>query len=76
MPNGLRSRAFDDEGLPAASGKLIDQGVLKTWLLDCASARQLGLDPTGHGARGLSSAPSPSPSQSSISSRVRWRLRI
>ncbi|MEM8948291.1 MAG: TldD/PmbA family protein [Pseudomonadota bacterium] len=60
--NGLRSRAFDDEGLAAASGKLIDHGVLKTWLLDCASARQLGLDPTGHGARGLSSAPSPSPS--------------
>ncbi|MGI9509747.1 MAG: TldD/PmbA family protein [Geminicoccaceae bacterium] len=61
-PLGLRSRAFDDEGLAAASGKLIDHGVLTTWLLDCASARQLGLAPTGHGARGLSSPPSPSPS--------------
>ncbi|MGI9500543.1 MAG: TldD/PmbA family protein [Geminicoccaceae bacterium] len=59
--DGLRSRAFDDEGLAAASGKLIDQGQLTTWLLDCASARQLGLSPTGHGARGLSSTPSPSP---------------
>lgn len=59
--SGLRSRAFDDEGLPTASSKLIDQGVLTTWLLDCASARQLGLAPTGHGARGPSSAPSPSP---------------
>ncbi|MGI9419025.1 MAG: TldD/PmbA family protein [Geminicoccaceae bacterium] len=59
-PFGLRSRAFDDEGLPAASGKLIDAGVLTTWLLDCASARQLDLDPTGHAGRGLSSAPSPS----------------
>lgn len=58
-PLGLRSRAFDDEGLPAASGKLIDQGVLTTWLLECASARQLGLEPTGHAGRGLSSAPSP-----------------
>ena len=59
-PFGLRSRAFDDEGLPAATGKLIDSGVLTTWLLDCASARQLGLKPTGHAGRGLTSAPSPS----------------
>ena len=47
-PFGLRSRAFDDEGLKAAAGRLIDRGVLTTWLLDGASARQLGLDPTGH----------------------------
>ncbi|MEZ5936278.1 MAG: TldD/PmbA family protein [Alphaproteobacteria bacterium] len=60
-PNGLRSRSFDDEGLPPAAGRLIDKGVLTTWLLDCASARQLGLPPTGHGARGLSSVPGPSP---------------
>jgi len=59
-PLGLRSRAFDDEGLPAASGKLIDSGVLTTWLLECASARQLGLSPTGHAGRGLTSAPLPS----------------
>ena len=49
---GLRSRAFDAEGLKAASGKLIDQGRLTSWLLDCASARQLGLAATGHAARG------------------------
>lgn len=60
-PNALRSRSFDDEGLPPAAGRLIDKGVLTTWLLDCASARQLGLAPTGHGARSLSSAPGPSP---------------
>ncbi|MGI9418810.1 MAG: TldD/PmbA family protein [Geminicoccaceae bacterium] len=66
LPFGLRSRAFDDEGLPAASGKLIDQGVLTTWLLDCASARQLGLEPTGHAGRGLSSPPSPSAANVSL----------
>jgi len=58
---GLRSRTFDAEGLAAASGKLIDQGRLNTWLLDCASARQLGLAATGHAVRGLTSTPSPSP---------------
>jgi PmbA protein len=31
--------------------------VLETWLLDSASARQLGLEPTGHAARGVGGGP-------------------
>ncbi len=49
---GLRSRPFDGEGLPTAQKRLIDDGVLVDWLLDSASARQLGLAPTGHATRG------------------------
>ena len=49
---GLRSRAFDGEGLPTASRDLIAGGRLTGWLLDNASARQLGLQPTGHASRG------------------------
>ncbi|MFT3964416.1 MAG: metallopeptidase TldD-related protein [Sphingobium sp.] len=49
---GLRSRPFDGEGLPTAERRLIDRGVLTGWLLDSASARQLGLEPTGHAVRG------------------------
>ncbi|MBT2185983.1 TldD/PmbA family protein [Sphingobium nicotianae] len=49
---GLRSRPFDGEGLPTAQSRLIDEGVLVDWLLDSASARQLGLAPTGHATRG------------------------
>jgi PmbA protein len=60
-PDGLRSRAFDVEGIAPQRRRLIDCGVLTTWLLDCASARQLGLPPSGHAVRGVSSAPSPSP---------------
>ena len=41
---------------------VVDRGVLTTWLLDLASARQLGLAPTGHAARGVSGPPSPSTS--------------
>lgn len=51
-PRGLRSRPFDGEGLPVSPVALVERGVLQTWLLDSASARQLGLEPTGHGARG------------------------
>jgi PmbA protein len=54
---GLRSRAFDGEGLPTAMTALIDKGVLTGWLLDSASARQLGLEPTGHAARGGAGPP-------------------
>ena len=48
---GLRSRPFDGEGLPTATKRLIDDGVLVEWLMDSASARQLGLAPTGHATR-------------------------
>lgn len=61
-PRGLRSRPFDGEGLPVLPIKLVDQGMLETWLLDSASARQLGLEPTGHASRGIGGAPGVAPS--------------
>jgi PmbA protein len=39
---------------------IVENGVLKTWLLDGASAKQLGLATTGHAARGTGGPPSPS----------------
>lgn len=56
-PRGLRSKPFDGEGLPTAPRDLIADGVLTTWLLESASARQLGLQPTGHAVRGVGGAP-------------------
>ncbi len=61
-PRGLRSRPFDAEGIAGQKRKLVEDGVLKTWLLDCATARELGLQTTGHAQRGVSSTPSPAPS--------------
>jgi PmbA protein len=58
---GLRSKPFDAEGLPNRRRAIIEDGVLTTWLLDLASARQLGLKSTGHAARGTSSPPGPLP---------------
>jgi PmbA protein len=56
---GLRSKPFDGEGVANGRRALIDKGVLTTWLLDCASARQLGLATTGHAARGTGGPPGP-----------------
>jgi PmbA protein len=59
---GLRSRTFDGEGTPTRARRLIEDGVLTTWLLDSRSARQLGMTPTGHASRGTSGPPSASTS--------------
>jgi PmbA protein len=54
---GLRSKPFDGEGLATRPSNLIEDGRLTGWLLDSASARQLGRQPTGHASRGVSGAP-------------------
>jgi PmbA protein len=59
---GLGSRPFDAEGLAVMRMALAEKGVLRSFLLDQRSARQLKLRPTGHASRGTSSPPSPSPS--------------
>jgi PmbA protein len=59
---GLRSRAFDVEGILPQRRKLIDAGILTTWLLDLRSARQLKMHSTGHASRSAGGPPSPSAS--------------
>ena len=59
---GLRSRPFDGEGVGTERREIVADGVLRTWLLDSRSARQLDLATTGHATRGVGGPPSPSPS--------------
>jgi PmbA protein len=59
---GLRSRPFDGEGVACKLLALVEDGVLRSWLLDCATARELNLATTGHAQRGVSTVPSPAPS--------------
>ncbi|MDP6270685.1 MAG: metallopeptidase TldD-related protein [Alphaproteobacteria bacterium] len=58
---GLASKPFDGEGVANRRTTIIEKGLLKTWLLDRASAHQLGLTSSGHASRGTSTPPSPSP---------------
>lgn len=58
-PRGMGSSSFDGEGLARQRRVMVDQGVLKGWFLDLASAKQLGLEPTGNAGRGVGSPPSP-----------------
>lgn len=58
-PRVSGSRPFDAEGLPARRRAIVEDGVLKGWTLDLATARKLGLESTGNAARGTSTPPSP-----------------
>jgi PmbA protein len=61
-PRGLRSRPFDAEGVRVARRELVCNGMLTSWIAERASARQLGIEPTGHASRGVGGAPGASPS--------------
>lgn len=58
-PGGPASRPFDGEGVASRASAIVQGGILRRWLLDGATARQLGLPLTGNARRGTSAPPSP-----------------
>ncbi|MBY6260614.1 TldD/PmbA family protein [Azospirillum sp. 412522] len=76
VKRGLRSRPFDAEGVEVKRRTLIEDGVLTTWLLDLRSARQLGLQTTGHAARGTSGPPGPAPANVYMAAGKRSRADL
>ena len=73
---GLRSRPFDGEGVGVGTVALVEDGTLKTWIADSASARQLGIQPTGHAVRAASGAPGAGPSNLYIAEGKRSRKEL
>lgn len=51
---GNASRPFDGEGVEGQTLNIIENGILKNWLLSSSSARELGLKTNGHGVRSAS----------------------
>jgi len=51
IPNMRGTIDFDDEGTQARRNVLIEDGVLRAYMTDILSAKQLGLDRTGNGRR-------------------------
>ena len=72
-PRGLRSHPFDGEGVRVGRRDLVADGFLVSWIADSASARQLGIEPTGHAARGAGGAPGASPSNLYMQPGLRTR---
>jgi len=57
LPRGPGSRTFDGEGLPARRNLLIEDGVLRGFLLDTYSARKLGRKSNGCAGRSVGGSP-------------------
>jgi len=58
IPRATASRPFDAEGVSAETLSLIDEGILKHWLLDSSTARALDLSTNGRANRaGSGTAP-------------------
>ncbi len=57
MRGAVGSRPFDGEGLASRRTVVIEDGVLKNYLLNTYTARKLGLSSTANAARGLTGAP-------------------
>jgi PmbA protein len=75
-PRGLRSRVFDAEGVRVSRQELVLDGVLNQWIAESASARQLGIEPTGHAVRGAGGAPGAAPSNLYIEAGARSREEL
>ena len=52
IPRAPGSRAFDGEGLASRKNSVVEAGMLRTFLLDCYSARKLGRRSTASAGRG------------------------
>lgn len=48
IPGAPGSRPFDGEGVPVRKTPIIENGILKSYLLDSYSARKLNMKSTGH----------------------------
>jgi PmbA protein len=60
LPTGVAafgSSPFDDEGLPSLRTVVVENGVLRNYLLNTYTARKLGMQSTHNAARGLAGAP-------------------
>ena len=57
MVGGFGTAPFDGEGIPTRRTVVIENGVLKSYLLNTYTAKKLGLQTTANASRGLAGTP-------------------
>jgi PmbA protein len=57
MPGGFGTSPFDGEGIPTRRTLVIENGILKSYLLNTYTAKKLGLETTANASRGLAGTP-------------------
>ena len=53
LPGLMGTSPFDDEGVPSRRTVVVENGVLKSYLLNSYAARKLGMRTTGNASRGI-----------------------
>jgi PmbA protein len=57
IPGGFGTSPFDGEGIPTRRTVVIENGVLKSYLMNTYTAKKLGLETTANASRGLAGTP-------------------
>jgi PmbA protein len=57
IPGGFGTSPFDAEGLPSRRTVIVEQGVLRSYVLNTYAGRKLGMKSTGNAGRGLAGNP-------------------
>jgi PmbA protein len=57
IPGGFGTTPFDGEGIPTRRTVVIENGILKSFLLNTYTAKKLGLETTANASRGLAGTP-------------------
>jgi PmbA protein len=57
IPGGFGTSPFHGEGIPTRRKLVIENGVLKSYLLNTYTAKKLGLETTANASRGLAGTP-------------------
>ena len=57
IPGGFGTSPFDGEGVPTRRTVVIENGVLKSYLMNTYTAKKLGLETTANASRGLAGTP-------------------
>jgi PmbA protein len=57
IPGGFGTSPFDGEGVPTRRTVVIENGVLKSYLMNTYTSKKLGLETTANASRGLAGTP-------------------
>ena len=76
MVGGFGTSPFDGEGIPTRRTVVIENGILKSYLLNTYTAKKLGLETTANASRGLAGTPGIGPGNYFLQAGTKTPKRI
>jgi PmbA protein len=76
MVGGFGTSPFDGEGIPTRRTVVVENGILKSYLLNTYTAKKLGLETTANASRGLAGTPGIGPGNYFLQAGAKTPQRI